>query len=156
MNLDGVSWMLLDLIETCLHVQRVRCEVLNSGWAGVALQGLSGLTMCLARRGRKRGGTAQRCVTQAMPERAGPARRKHPCKPGHTSCQASEEQGLRVFCSCGSQWVSEAAQRKAIALTISLQSWQPACVRNKATLPFLPQTNILCANIVRMRFLSAG
>lgn len=52
MNLDGVSWMLLDLIETCLHVQRVQCEVLNSGWAGVALQGLSGLTMCLDRRER--------------------------------------------------------------------------------------------------------
>lgn len=45
MNLDGVSWMLLDLIETCLHVQRVRCEALNSGWAGVALQGLSGLCL---------------------------------------------------------------------------------------------------------------
>lgn len=35
-------------------------------------------------------------------------------------------------------------QCKAIALTIPLQSWQPACVRNKAILPFLLQMNILC------------
>lgn len=48
---------------------------------------------------------------------------------------------------------------KTIALTtvaIYLQSWQPAQARNKATLPFLLQTNILRANTIRMCFLSAS
>lgn len=59
MNLDGVSWVLLGLIETETHCSM--CSVkLNSGKAPAALQGLSGLAMCLARRERKRGGTAER------------------------------------------------------------------------------------------------
>lgn len=56
MESAGCSWV--SLKEK--HIASMCSARLNSGKPPAALQELSGLAMCLARRGRKRGGTAER------------------------------------------------------------------------------------------------